>query len=291
MSSKLPGGGSPQAPPSPNRRRFDALEAALRRAEPPTGAEAPSAEALGQLLIAGPSSAPGDAPCAAALLTADSWGPDGVLDRRPGTRLAVDFGDWPAAAGDRPLLPLLAWSYREEREDMEIVLAGLEAGRRLSALGVSILVGPTLLPSAWRGSPELTAATSAHVLDGLHAAGLTVIVDGFPAADGAEATADLRAYPHAFARGVDAVRLDTSDIEAAGSACRCLRDELGFLGAILGRAAEPKDAPGLLAVGCDLIQTVDPGASLEALREAFKALPPQRIRSALIRAAAGLADA
>ncbi|MEO1086918.1 MAG: hypothetical protein AAFY88_22005 [Acidobacteriota bacterium] len=272
-------------PRRPRPRHLDALAEALRRATPTPSAVDHSRDTLGRLLIEGPLAAPSTEPCAATVLRADAWDQDGRGPEpgAPARTLAAEMDPWPDGAGDRPLLPLLAWSLQDEGEEMELVLAGLEAGRRLTTLGASILLGPPLRPGAWRGTAELTALASASFLHGLQAAGVTAIVDGFPAASDADLASELRAFPHAFAHGVDAVRLDVADADAAAEACRALRDGLGFIGVIVGRTAVPGDVPDWIAAGCDAVQTTDPTAALDALTDGADRLPPRRLRDALAR--------
>lgn len=210
--------------------------------------------------------------------------------------VAAQFAPWPEAGGEPPDLPLLTWELQEEGEPMELVLAGLDAGRRLAALGVELLIGPSLAAETWvpsgpRGDAvDLVARASALYLQGLAAAGLLLCADGFPAMEASQITEAWRAFPHAFAHGVDAVRLDPTPFaqEGAGATCRLLRDELGFAGLILARARTAAEAPRLIAAGCDWVQVQEPEGALDAIEAARAAgeLSEKRLAGALGRIAA-----
>ena len=241
-------------------------------------------------LLVGPVDALEAAGRAGALLDAATWQDDRTLSE--GKSLAqssqadgafvvsTTFDPWPKAAGEAPDLPLLTWELQEEGEPMELVLAGLDAGRRLASLGVELLIGPSLALETWvptghrhAGAEALAAQASAFFLQGLAAADLRLCVDGFPAASMQEITGRWRAFPHAFVHGVDAVRLDkaASSESRAELAYKQLRDELGFAGLILGQAQTPADVPRLLAAGCDWVQVQELESALDALDSARQA--------------------
>ena len=239
------------------------------------------------LLLVGPIGELAAAGQAGALLDAATWTGAQSSATDGAFVVSTTFSPWPKIAGEAPHLPLLAWELQEEGEPMELVLAGLDAGRRLAQLGVELLIGPSLALETWvptahrhKDAEALAAQASAFFLQGLAAADLRLCVDGFPAADMQEITGRWRAFPHAFVHGVDAVRLDASASSAphAQSACRQLRDELGFAGLILGQATAPSEVPRLLAAGCDWVQALELDSALDAITAACEAGQLSEIR-------------